>query len=143
MTLYTNVETSYSHTAGSMYLQEPVKFQAVRDDSRGMLTSEKNGIKIGKGIHHVNVRGIITALHSENDGRELFIYIRKNNKIYSENIQYMPNSQKRNTVDTFINYLEVAEGDLIQLYVAMDNANFKIEGVNYAAITQLSVEVVD
>lgn len=143
MTLYTNVETSYSHTGSSVYLQEPVKFQASRDNSRGMLTTEKNGIKIGKGIHHINVKGIITALHSESDGRELFIYIRKNDKIFSENAQYMSASQKRNTVDTFINYLEVEEGDLVQLYVAMDNANFKIEGVNYAAMTQLSVEVVD
>ena len=40
----------------------------------------------------------------------------------------------------FKDYIEVEEGDLIQLYVAMDNANFKTAG---NTDNQLTVEVVD
>lgn len=77
MTIYTNKEQSYSHTGNNIYLQEPIKFNASRGKSGDKLTFETNGIKIGSGIKHINVKGIITFIHSESDGRPLYLYIRK------------------------------------------------------------------
>lgn len=52
---------------------------------------------------------------------------------------YMQTTQPY-TMAIFKDYIEVEEGDLIQLYVAMDNANFKTAG---NTDNQLTVEVVD
>lgn len=43
-------------------------------------------------------------------------------------------------ISIFKDYMEVKEGDLIQLYVAIDNANFKTSG---STDNQLTVEIVD
>ena len=43
-------------------------------------------------------------------------------------------------ITTYKDYVEVKEGDLVQLYVAIDNANFKTVGNTE---TQLTVQVVD
>lgn len=139
MTIYTTSEQSYSHTGGNIYLQEPLRFQASRGNPSDKLTFETNGIKIGAGINHINVKGIITFTHSESDGRPVYLYIRKNGNISSTQIMYMQTTQLY-SITIFKDYIEVKEGDLIQLYVAMDNSNFKTSG---STDNQLTVEVVD
>lgn len=69
----------------------------------------------------------------------MYLYIRKNGNISSTQIMYMQTTQPY-TMAIFKDYIEVEEGDLIQLYVAMDNANFKTAG---NTDNQLTVEVVD
>lgn len=139
MTIYTTAEQSYSHTGGNIYLQEPLRFQASRGNPSDKLTFETNGIKIESGIKHVNVKGIVTFMHSESDGRPVYLYIRKNGAIVSTQVMYMQTTQPY-SVSIYKDYIDVKEGDLIQLYVAMDNANFKTSG---SADNQLTVEVVD
>lgn len=139
MIIYTTSEQSYSHTGNNIYLQEPLRFQGSRGNSGDKLTFETNGIKIGAGINHINVKGIVTFIHSESDGRPMYLYIRKNGNISSTQIMYMQTTQPY-TMAIFKDYIEVEEGDLIQLYVAMDNANFKTAG---NTDNQLTVEVVD
>jgi hypothetical protein len=139
MTIYTTAEQSYNHTGANIYLQEPLRFQGSRGNPSDKLTFETNGIKIGAGINHINVKGIVTFTHTESDGRPVYLYIRKNGSIISTQIMYMQTTQPY-TIAIFKDYIEVQEGDLIQLYVAMDNANFKTEK---SADNQLTVEVVD
>lgn len=139
MTIYTTSEQSYSHTGGNIYLQEPLRFQASRGNPSDKLTFETNGIKIGAGINHINVKGIITFTHSESDGRPIYLYIRKNGVIVSTQVMYMQTTQPY-SITIFKDYIEVEEGDLIQLYVAMDNSNFTTSG---STDNQLTVEVVD
>lgn len=139
MIIYTTSEQSYSHTGNNIYLQEPLRFQGSRGNSGDKLTFETNGIKIGAGINHINVKGIVTFIHSESDGRPVYLYIRKNGNISSTQIMYMQTTQPY-IMAIFKDYIEVEEGDLIQLYVAMDNANFKTAG---NTDNQLTVEVVD
>ncbi|MEI3431190.1 MAG: hypothetical protein V8R72_08845 [Clostridia bacterium] len=139
MIIYTTSEQSYSHTGNNIYLQEPLRFQGSRGNSGDKLTFETNGIKIGAGINHINVKGIVTFIYSESDGRPVYLYIRKNGNISSTQIMYMQTTQPY-TMAIFKDYIEVEEGDLIQLYVAMDNANFKTAG---NTDNQLTVEVVD
>lgn len=139
MTIYSNTEQSYSHTGGNIYLQEPLRFQGSRGNPRDKLTFVTNGIKIGAGINHINVKGIVTFKHSESDGRSVFLYIRKNGAVITTQIMYMPTIQSY-TMSIYKDYIPVQEGDLIQLYVAMDNANFKTSG---STDNQLTVEVVD
>ena len=139
MIIYTTSEQSYSHTGNNIYLQEPLRFQGSRGNSGDKLTFETNGIKIGAGINHINVKGIVTFIHSESDGRPVYLYIRKNGNISSTQIMYMQTTQPY-TMAIFKDYIEVEEGDLIQLYVAMDNANLKTAG---NTDNQLTVEVVD
>ena len=55
----------------------------------------------------------------------------------------LQNMNEAYNMSTFYNYMEVKEGDLIQLYIALDNANFTIKGLNKISATQLYVEVVD
>lgn len=139
MIIYTTSEQSYSHTGNNIYLQEPLRFQASRGNPSDKLTFETNGIKIGAGINHINVKGIITFTHSESDGRPVYLYIRKNGVIVSTQVMYMQTTQPY-SITIFKDYIEVEEGDLIQLYVAMDNSNFKTSG---STDNQLTVEVVD
>lgn len=139
MTIYTTSEQSYSHTGGNIYLQEPLRFQASRGNPSDKLTFETNGIKIGAGINHINVKGIITFTHSGSDGRPVYLYIRKNGVIVSTQVMYMQTTQPY-SITIFKDYIEVEEGDLIQLYVAMDNSNFRTSG---STDNQLTVEVVD
>lgn len=139
MIIYTTSEQSYSHTGNNIYLQEPLRFQGSRGNPGDKLTFETNGIKIGAGINHINVKGIVTFIHSESDGRPVYLYIRKNGNISSTQIMYMQTTQPY-SITIFKDYIEVKEGDLIQLYVAMDNANFKTAG---STDNQLTVEVVD
>lgn len=139
MIIYTTSEQSYSHTGNNIYLQEPLRFQGSRGNSGDKLTFETNGIKIGAGINHINVKGIVTFIHSDSDGRPVYLYIRKNGNISSTQIMYIQTTQPY-TMAIFKDYIEVEEGDLIQLYVAMDNANFKTAG---NTDNQLTVEVVD
>lgn len=139
MTIYTTAEQSYNHTGANIYLQEPLRFQGSRGNPSDKLTFETNGIKIGAGINHINVKGIVTFTHTESDGRPVYLYIRKNGSIISTQIMYMQTTQPY-TIAIFKDYIEVQEGDLIQLYVAMDNANFKTAG---NTDNQLTVEVVD
>lgn len=143
MTIYTNAEQSYSHTGENKYLQEPLRFQASRGNPNDKFTFEKNGIKIGKGINHINVKGTVSVLHKESDGRNAFIYIRKNGIKMTEIQHRLQNMNEAYNMFTFYNYMEVKEGDLIQLYIALDNANFTIKGLSKISATQLSVEVVD
>ena len=139
MIIYTTSEQSYSHTGNNIYLQEPLRFQGSRGNPSDKLTFETNGIKIGAGINHINVKGIITFTHSESDGRLVYLYIRKNGVIVSTQVMYMQTTQPY-SITIFKDYIEVEEGDLIQLYVAMDNSNFKTSG---STDNQLTVEVVD
>lgn len=139
MIIYTTSEQSYSHTGNNIYLQEPLRFQGSRGNPGDKLTFETNGIKIGAGINHINVKGIITFTHSESDGRPVYLYIRKNGVIVSTQVMYMQTTQLY-SITIFKDYIEVEEGDLIQLYVAMDNSNFKTSG---STDNQLTVEVVD
>lgn len=62
MIIYTTSEQSYSHTGNNIYLQEPLRFQGSRGNSGDKLTFETNGIKIGAGINHINVKGIVTFI---------------------------------------------------------------------------------
>lgn len=139
MIIYTTSEQSYSHTGNNIYLQDPLRFQGSRGNPSDKLTFETNGIKIGAGINHINVKGIITFTHSESDGRPVYLYIRKNGVIVSTQVMYMQTTQPY-SITIFKDYIEVEEGDLIQLYVAMDNSNFKTSG---STDNQLTVEVVD
>nr|DAZ10859.1 MAG TPA: hypothetical protein [Caudoviricetes sp.] len=139
MIIYTTSEQSYSHTGNNIYLQEPLRFQGSRGNPSDKLTFETNGIKIGAGINHINVKGIITFTHSESDGRPVYLYIRKNGVIVSTQVMYMQTTQPY-SITIFKDYIEVEEGDLIQLYMAMDNSNFKTSG---STDNQLTVEVVD
>lgn len=143
MTIETNADKSYSHVGGSQYLQEPIQFQKSRGNPNDMLTFEQNGIKIGAGINHINVKGTASMFHKESEGRNVFIYIRKNGTIMTQAQHRMQNMNEVYDIVTFYDYMEVKEGDLIQLYIALDNANFTIKGLNKISATQLSVEVVD
>ena len=62
--------------------------------------------------------------HKEADGRNVFIYIRKNKAMMTQAQHRMQNMDEVYDVVTFYDYMEVKEGDLIQLYIAIDNANF-------------------
>ena len=139
MSIYTTSEQSYSHTGDNRYLQEPLKFQASRGNPNDKLIFTTNGIKIGSGINHINVKGIVTFIHTESDGRPVYLYIRKNGVIISFQILYMQTTQPY-SISISRDYLDVEEGDLIQLYVAMDNANFK---TSKDTDNHLSVQVVD
>jgi hypothetical protein len=139
MIIYTTSEQSYSHTGNNIYLQEPLRFQGSRGNPGDKLTFETNGIKIGAGINHINVKGIVTFTHKESDGRPVYLYIRKNGSIVSTQIMHMA-TMNPYTISIHRDYINVAEGDLIQLYVAMDNANFK---TYKDTDNQLTVEVVD
>lgn len=143
MTIETNADRNYSHTGGNQYLQEPIQFQISRGNANEKLTLATNGIKIGAGINHINVKGTVSVLHKESDGRNAFIYIRKNGTKMTEVQHRLQNMNEAYNMFTFYNYMEVKEGDLIQLYIALDNANFTIKGINKISETQLSVEVVD
>nr|DAJ93301.1 MAG TPA: hypothetical protein [Caudoviricetes sp.] len=143
MTIETNADRNYSHTGGNQYLQEPIQFQISRGNANEKLTFVTNGIKIGAGINHINVKGTVSVLHKESDGRNAFIYIRKNGTKMTEIQHRLQNMNEAYNMSTFYNYMEVKEGDLIQLYIALDNANFTIKGLNKISATQLYVEVVD
>ena len=86
MTVYTTAEQSYSHTGDNKYLQEPLRFQGSRGNSNDKLTFEKNGIKIGAGINHINVKGIVIFMHS------LFVHKKKWNSNFNTNYVHANNS---------------------------------------------------
>lgn len=143
MTIETTADKAYSHTGGSQYLQEAIQFQKSRGNANEILTFEQNGIKIGPGIKHIDVKGSASMFHKEADGRNVFIYIRKNKAMMTQAQHRMQNMDEVYDVVTFYDYMEVKEGDLIQLYIAIDNANFTVKGLNGVGVTQLSVKVVD
>lgn len=138
MTLYENKEISYSHTGDNKYLKEPIRFSQSRGNGEG-LTFQNNAIRIGAGIKHINIKGIANLKHSETDGRSGYIYIFLNSNQICGNCTEMKNMNPY-IIMTYKDYVEVKEGDLVQLYVAIDNSNFKTVG---NVDTQLTVQVVD
>lgn len=138
MALYENKEISYSHTGDNRYLKEPIRFSQSRGNGAG-LTFKNNAIEIGAGIKHINIKGIANLKHSESDGRIGFLYIFLNGAQICGNCTEMKNMNPY-IITTYKDYVEVKEGDLVQLYVAIDNANFKTVGNTE---TQLTVQVVD
>lgn len=140
MSIYTTSEQQYSHTGNNIYLQEPLRFQGSRGKTNDKLTFENNGIKIGAGINHINIKASVGIAHSENDGRAVFLYVRKNGVTFSTYINRMREANQTYHMTVYVDYMSVEEGDLIQLYVAMDNSNFKTDG---GTTNQMTVQVVD
>lgn len=144
MTRYLNGNASYSHRGDNIYLQEPVNLQNTINNSNGYLSSENNGaIKINSGVKHINVKATLAITHNIYDDSTAYLYIRKNGTIVAQLQGNIHGKTVTESMTCFINYLEVAEGDLIQLYIACDNEEGFIIGNSGFPITQLSVEIVD
>lgn len=144
MTRYLTASYGFSHTGDNKYLQEPIKLNATIDNSNGYLEEAENGaVKIKEGVHHINVKGCFVANHTINNHASFNLYIRKNGNIVSRIYVDSDYTNTSGNLVIFADYIEVEEGDNIQLYFACDNENGNIFGRDDAIITQMTVQVVD
>lgn len=144
MTRYLNASYNFSHTGSSQYLQEPIKLNKTIDNSNGYLEEGDNGAVIIKaGVHHVNAKGCFAANHNINNHAAFNLYIRKNGNTISRIYVDSDYANTSESLVVFSDYIEVKEGDKIQLYFACDNENGSIFGRDDSIITQMSVQVVD
>lgn len=144
MTRYLNGNASYSHRGDNIYLQEPVNLQNIINNSNGFLEAADNGaIKINSDVKHINAKAILAITHDLYDDATIYLYIRKNGKTVTQVQSNVHGKTLTESITTFIDYLEVTEGDLIQLYIACDNEQGTIIGNSVYPITQLSVQIAD
>lgn len=143
LTAYNSEDHTYNHTGSNRDLVEPILLGSFDGYGGGYLTYENNGITIGPGVKHVNIKAsAIIRLTNSNQNGDIYISIRKNgNNIGESNFYqtgYAPFSYCM-----FRNYVPVEEGDHIQLY--LQGANMDINILSDANIrkTQISVEFVD
>lgn len=151
LTRYLSSNTSYNHTGNNIYLQEPIKLDNIINNSNEYLEALSDqtgnnawGIKIKKGVKHINIKAI-AHITSDNDVASLYSYIRKNGNTVAQSNTFSNLKQNAMILFLYRDYLEVAEGDIIQLFFAADNSSGTIQGSvgTNAPTTQLSVQVVD
>lgn len=144
MTLYHKSSHTYNHTGSNANLEEPIVFDFNVDNSHGLLFKQNYGIKIGKGVNHINVKAnALVRLALANQSTDIYITIRKNAEKMSEG-NFFQSGQGPWTYHIYSEYLEVQEGDLIELWLAGSNADINIlDGGEYLRQTQLTVEVLD
>lgn len=141
---YLSANWEYYHTGSEQYLQEPVKLDKVINNGNGYLEAGDNySVIIKSGVHHIDVKGIISISHTINEHAGIFLYIRKNGNIISKTNEDADYKNTTNSISIFADYMEVTEGDKIQLYFACDNERGTINGNNSEINAQMSVRVVD
>ena len=143
LTAYNSEDHTYNHTGSNRDLVEPILLGSFEGSENEHLTYENNGIKIGKGVNHVNIKATAIIRLANNDQRgDIYVSMRKNgNNIGESNFYhqgYAPYSYS-----LFRNYLEVKEGDIIQLYIQGADMDINILDNPDIRKTQLSVEVAD
>lgn len=143
MTLYNKNGHTYNHTGSNANLEEPIVFDYSRGNGN-LLSKQNYGIKIGAGINHVNVKAnALIRLDDSNQNTDVYITIRKNSNKLAEGNFYQTGFAPF-TYAIYSEYLEVQEGDLIELWLAGSNADINVlDGGEDIRQTQLTVEVVD
>ncbi len=144
MTIF-NAEThTYNHTGGNAYLEEPLVLSKCYDNSNGYLEYITNGIKIGAGVKHINVKAnALVRLAQNNQSTDIYITIRKNEEKFAES-NFFQQGLGPGSYSLYSEYMEVQEGDIIQLFLAGSNADINVlDGGGSLRQTQLTVEVAD
>lgn len=144
MTLYNKNSYTYNHTGGNVNLEEPIVFDYSSGNPNELLSKQNYGIKIGAGINHINVKAnALIRLGQSNQSIDVYVTIRKNGEKLSEG-NFFQNGFAPFTYSIYKEYLEVKEGDLIELWLAGSNADINVlDGGENLRQTQLTVEVVD
>lgn len=144
MTLYNKYTHTYNHTGDNANLEEPIVFDYSSGNPGNLLSKQNWGIKIGKGINHINVRAnALIRLDNSNQNTDVYVTIRKNGNKFAEGNFYQTGFAPF-TYAIYNKYLEVKEGDLIELWLAGSNADINVlDGGEDIRQTQLTVEVVD
>lgn len=144
MTLYNKSSHTYNHTGGNANLEEPIVFDYSSGNPNELLFKQNWGIKIGAGINHINVKAnVLIRLGQNNQSTDIFVTIRKNGEKLSEG-NFFQSGLGPWTYHIYSEYLEVQEGDLIELWLAGSNADINVlDGGEDIRQTQLTVEVVD
>lgn len=144
MTLYNKSSHIYNHTGGNVNLEEPIVFDYSSGNPDKLLSKQNYGIKIGVGVQHINIKAnALVRLDKQNQSTDVYITIRKNGIKYAEG-NFFQQGYEPHTYSIFRNYIEVKEGDFIELWVVGSNADINIlDGEEDNRQTQLTVEVVD
>lgn len=143
MTIFYGTNHVYNHTGGNANLEEPIILDQYYGNHGDYLTYENNGIKIGTGIKHINIMAnAVIRLNDSNQAGDVYVTIRKNGQKIAET-SFFNNGYVPFTHSLFANYIEVKEGDLIQLYLAGANIDINVLNDSTDKQTQLTVEVVD
>ena len=143
MTLYNKNSHTYNHTGSNANLEEPIVFDYSKRNYGDLLSKQNYGIKIGAGVNHINVKAnALIRLDNSNQNTDVYITIRKNgNKLAEGN--FFQTGFSPFTYHIYSEYLEVQEGDLIELWLAGSNADINVlDGGEDIRQTQLTVEVV-
>lgn len=144
MTLYNKDSHTYNHTGGNANFEEPIVFDYSSGNPNELLSKQNWGIKIGAGINHINVKAnALIRLGQSNQSTDIYVTIRKNGEKLSEG-NFFQTGFAPFTYSIYKEYLEVKEGDLIELWLAGSNADINVlDGGENLRQTQLTVEVVD
>lgn len=144
MTLFNKSSHTYNHTGSNANLEEPIVFDYSSGNPRDLLSKQNWGIKIGAEVRHINVKAnALIRLGQSNQSTDIYVTIRKNGEKLSEGYFYQ-SGQGPWTYHIYSEYLEVKEGDLIELWLAGSNADINVlDGGENLRQTQLTVEVVD
>lgn len=143
MTIFYGTNHVYNHTGGNANLEEPILLDQYYGNHGDYLTYENNGIKIGPGIKHINIlANAVARLDNSGQAGDTYVTIRKNGQKIAES-SFFNNGFAPFTHNLFANYIEVKEGDLIQLYIAGSNIDINIVNDSTNKQTQLYVQVVD
>ena len=140
MTTYYGQSQVYPH--GSSYLEERIWMDKYVGDGKGYLTKGTDGVLIGAGVNHVNIKAMATVrLNGANQVGDVMVSIRKNGTRLAI-ANFFQSGFSPFSYAPFSNYVEVKEGDLIQLYIEGANDLNVVDDPNFR-YTQLYVEVVD
>lgn len=140
MTTYYGKGQVYSH--GASVSAERIWMDKYVGDGKGYLTKGVDGVLIEAGVNHVNIKAMATVrLNSANQAGDVQVSIRKNGTILAI-ANFFHSGFGPFSYAPFSNYVEVKEGDLIQLYIEGANDLNVIDDPNFR-YTQLYVEVVD
>ena len=144
MTLFQQASHTYNHTGSNANLEEPMVFDYSAGNPRDFFSKENWQIKIGPGVHHINVKGnAVIRLGEGNQSADIYVTIRKNEEKYAE-ANFFQSGVGPWSYHLYSEYMEVKEGDLIGLWLAGSNVDINVlDGGGNLRQTQLSVEVVD
>lgn len=143
MTIYYGTNHVYNHTGDNVNLEEPILLDQHYGNGGDYLTYYNQGIRIGKNVNHVNIKAnALIRLNQNNQSTDIYVSIRKNGQKLTEGNFYQSGFGPF-TYHIFANYIEVVEGDVIQLYIAGTNADINIMNDSTNKQTQLAVEVAD
>ncbi|MFR7544530.1 MAG: hypothetical protein ACLUWN_01080 [Clostridia bacterium] len=141
MTTYYGKSQIYNHLSSN--IEERVWMNKYEDNGIGYLSHGTDGVLIEKNVKHINIKAnALVRLNNNDQNGDVFISIRKNGISIAEGNFYQQGYAPY-TYSIFRNYVEVKEGDLIQLYVAGQNMEINILDSENSRSTQLYVEVVD